>query len=64
MNSMISTNIGTASTKAAKSSLSCATIQMATRLPITGTARYSGSSSGRLRASSAAAAAWSACAWS
>ena len=44
MYSMMSAKSGTASTKAAKSRCSCATIQMATRLPVPGKRRYSASS--------------------
>jgi hypothetical protein len=42
--------MGTARTKAANSRWSCATIQMATRLPMTGNCRYSTSSYGFARA--------------
>ena len=67
MNSMSRAKIGTASTKAANSKWSWATIQMATRLPILGTARYSASSYGlssSWAAASSALAARSASAWS
>jgi hypothetical protein len=54
---MMNAKIGTASTKAANSRWSCATAQMATRLPMTGTVRYSASAYGVALAFAAAAAA-------
>src|SRR5688572_11572335 len=53
---MSTAKIGTASTKAANRRWSCATAQMATRLPTTGKARYSASTYGLALAAASAAA--------